>query len=384
MSARSPSSPCRRGCVTGVHGGSRRSAKPGSLYDLPQVARGPAGRRRRRPGASSTSSASMQLLAQLGVHARARPRRARPRRSAGGAARPRRRRSRSSASSETSKSASRVTRKKPWSTISMPGNSASRLRGDDLLERDERRRRSSSSATKRGSISFGTFTRANVGVSRDRVAHEHGEGQRQVRDVRERAAEADGQRREDREDLAAEALGQRAGAARSETSSMPTMRMPCSASAGSSSLSTAARHWRSLQGRARARGSRRCVSRRRAAVELAASSRPASTWSCRPATRIMKNSSRLELKIAANFTRSSSGWPASSASCRTRSLKSSHDSSRLKYSSWVVEVGLRLGRRRRRRLDRADRLLRELRFGVHGVCHADGRACGGTAAVTIV
>ena len=37
----------------------------------------------------------------------------------------------------------------------------------------------------------------------------------------------------------------------------------------------------------------------------------------------------------ANFTRSSSGIPSSTASCRTRSLKSIHDNSRLKYSSGV-------------------------------------------------
>ena len=59
---------------------------------------------------------------------------------------------------------------------------------------------------------------------------------------------------------------------------------------------------------------------------------PASIWSCTPATRIWKNSSLFELQIAASLTRSSNGIEASSASCRTRSLKSSHDSSRPKYS----------------------------------------------------
>ena len=33
----SDSSACSRGCVTGVHGGSRSSGKPGDLDDLPQV-----------------------------------------------------------------------------------------------------------------------------------------------------------------------------------------------------------------------------------------------------------------------------------------------------------------------------------------------------------
>jgi hypothetical protein len=59
---------------------------------------------------------------------------------------------------------------------------------------------------------------------------------------------------------------------------------------------------------------------------------PASTWSCTPATRIWKNSSRFELQIAASLTRSSSAIESSSTSCRTRSLKSIQDSSRPKYS----------------------------------------------------
>ncbi len=60
---------------------------------------------------------------------------------------------------------------------------------------------------------------------------------------------------------------------------------------------------------------------------------PASIWSCRPATRTMKNSSRFEEAIAQNFTRSSSGVLGSSASSSTRELNCSHDSSRLKYSA---------------------------------------------------
>jgi hypothetical protein len=52
---------------------------------------------------------------------------------------------------------------------------------------------------------------AREGLDRgDRVAHEHAERERQVGDVREGAAEADGERRQDREDLAAEAIVERA------------------------------------------------------------------------------------------------------------------------------------------------------------------------------
>src|SRR6266446_9136100 len=48
-----------------------------------------------------------------------------------------------------------------------------------------------------------------------------------------------------------------------------------------------------------------------------------------PATRISKNSSRFELKMQRNFTRSISGWVGSCASSRTRRLNSSQLSSRL-------------------------------------------------------
>ena len=48
-----------------------------------------------------------------------------------------------------------------------------------------------------------------------------------------------------------------------------------------------------------------------------------------PATRISKNSSRFELKMVRNLTRSISGWVGSCASSRTRRLNSSQLSSRL-------------------------------------------------------
>ena len=55
-----------------------------------------------------------------------------------------------------------MTRKKPWSTISIPGKSVVEVGGDELLERDEAWRLSPSTGTKRGSISLGTLTRAKV------------------------------------------------------------------------------------------------------------------------------------------------------------------------------------------------------------------------------
>ena len=52
----------------------------------------------------------------------------------------------------------------------------------------------------------------------------------------------------------------------------------------------------------------------------------------RPATRTMKNSSRLEATMATNFSRSTSGTLGSRASSSTRSLNPSHESSRLMNS----------------------------------------------------
>src|SRR4051794_7383882 len=57
----------------------------------------------------------------------------------------------------------------------------------------------------------------------------------------------------------------------------------------------------------------------------------------------MKNSSRFDETIARNFTRSSSGTSGSSASCSTRSLKSIHDSSRLKYNPGSLRFGAAIG-----------------------------------------
>ena len=61
--------------------------------------------------------------------------------------------------------------------------------------------------------------------------------------------------------------------------------------------------------------------------------RPVSSRRFRPATRTMKNSSRLEAKMARNFARSSSGSEVSSARARTRELKSSQLNSRFRYRS---------------------------------------------------
>ena len=60
---------------------------------------------------------------------------------------------------------------------------------------------------------------------------------------------------------------------------------------------------------------------------------PSSTTFCSPATRISKNSSRLELEMHRNLSRSSKGSRSSLACSSTRWLNSSSDSSRLMNSS---------------------------------------------------
>ena len=88
-----------------------------------------------------------------------------------------------------------------------PGEERIEVRRDDLLQRDERVRlgveRDEARQHLRRHLHAGE--RARVG---DRIADEHRERQRQARDVRERATGPDGERRQGREDLAAEALRQ--------------------------------------------------------------------------------------------------------------------------------------------------------------------------------
>ena len=127
-------------------------------------------------------------------------------------ARPKRRRrsststaaSRSSASSSSSvRSALRVTRKASWPSISMPGEERVEVGGDHLLERHE-------------ALAVGHHDEAGqqqrhlhpgeAALLGDRVAHDHGEVERQVGDVRERVTGVDGERREHREDALLEHL----------------------------------------------------------------------------------------------------------------------------------------------------------------------------------
>ena len=85
--------------------------------------------------------------------------------------------------------------------------------------------------------------------------------------------------------------------------------------------------------------------------------RPSSFMSCRPPTRTMKNSSRLEAVMARNFARSSTGRVLRAASSSTRSLKASHDSSRLmKWASVIGKGAAGMGQQDKRLEDRRHKM----------------------------
>ena len=122
-------------------------------------------------------------------------------------------------------------------------------------------------------------------------------------------------------------------------SAVSTKRIPSLSSAGRSS-SEKSRSMRAEVAVTRLRISASCSSGRIPSGVVAMT--PASTCSNRPETRTWKNSSRLCEQIARNFTLARIGRSSSSASARTRSLKSSQDSSRLRYreAGSAGEVGM--------------------------------------------
>ena len=101
--------------------------------------------------------------------------------------------------------------------------------------------------------------------------------------------------------------------------------------------STKIAEWSATSSSTRSRAAASCSSAVRPSGERA--TLPASTCWRRPATRTWKNSSRLPAKMARNLTRSSSGLRSSRASCSTRALNSSHDSSRLMYGNVTLARG---------------------------------------------
>ena len=162
-----------------------------------------------------------------------------------------------------------------------------------------------------------------------RGAEQHGEVEAEAGQHRERPRGVDGERGEGRQDLVAEVAGE-VGAGRGLEVAGAHQRMPRSASGGR--ISPVERRVELLHHGVGALGD---------PLQLLGGVSPATSGAVSPsssaclsaATRTMKNSSRLEAAMQANFSRSSSGFVGSQASSRTRPLNSSQDSSRLRKSS---------------------------------------------------
>ena len=161
---------------------------------------------------------------------------------------------------------------------------------------------------------------------RDRWPERDDETEGAVDEMREGVARIDGERRHHREERTAEVLVQDLGLLGRRPPSDGRSGCPRRpGAAGCPPGSTGA-----APGRARARARRRPPASGTArARRRRRSGRPTQIRCLRSATRTMKNSSRFELKIDRNLTRSRRGTVGSWASSSTRRLNSSHDSSRL-------------------------------------------------------
>ena len=199
-------------------------------------------------------------------------------------------RSRSSASSETVKSASRVTRKTSWRRISMPGKSCVEVAGDHASRAGRTRPSPIGDEARQHLLRHLHAREASRCPSTGSRSHT-ARRQREVRDVRERPPGPDGQRRQHREDLLVEVPVDRLAAPRaSQLLAVDDADALLGQRGAHRALPLARVALRPARGRARrsARSSRPATARRAARASM-----PASTWSCRPATRTMKNSSRL-------------------------------------------------------------------------------------------
>ena len=210
-------------------------------------------------------------------------------------------------------------------TTSISGNSQRQKMGDHG-SRAGSAARESPIATKRARPS-GTLTRANRSSPDSGSRTSGAEAEGQPRDVRERLSWPDGERRQDRVDLAREDVPRARRArppSRLRRRRRGSLRRPAQGRGRRATASTARRQLEHA-----ARGPRR--------APAAASGRRASarrgrraTWSSSPATLTMKNSSRIDETIPQNLTRSSSGSLGSAASSSTRRIRSTCDSSRLR------------------------------------------------------
>ena len=278
---------CRRGCVTGVHGGSRSSSKPGTLDDVPQVLEV-------EQAVDLVDVAVVELeraqqrLAQRLAHARA-----------------------DLEAHDLAEAAPAqllldgaqqvvglvvdlevgVARDAEDVVVDDLHAREERVEvlGDELLERDERAPVADRHEAREHLLRhLHARERLLLGL---RVAHEHGERERQVGDVRERPPEPDRQRREHGEDLAPEALVELRAVLRRRPRRSATMPDAVLGERGPQ-VAVEAGGLARAAARGRARGSPR-PSRPACGRPRAGGRCPASTCSSRPATRTMKNSSRL-------------------------------------------------------------------------------------------
>ena len=146
------------------------------------------------------------------------------------------------------------------------------------------------SATKRGRTSVGTFTRAKVVWPLSGSRDHHAEAEREVRDVGEGLARADRERRQHREDVAAE-VARRAPRARLAEVAHALDDDPVLGERRQQRLGDAACSRAPCSSTRSWIASSVCDGVRPSTLGR---STPASIWSCRPATRTMKNSSRFE------------------------------------------------------------------------------------------
>src|SRR4051794_8732759 len=317
----------RRGCVAGTNGSSLSSGRS-QPYSAQSAARSSS------PGTTTTSSSPISSsesstsricgsIVSVTSSRTAGPNRRRA------SSRSRACRRSSSRSSSTSRSALRVTRNRWWATTSRPGNRCGRCAAmRSSSGRNVAPPSTAPTGTNRGTL-LGTFTRAKCDapasgsrtetarLSESPLMYGNGWAGSTASGVRTGKTWS---RKYSRSRIASV----------SARSSQCTIRIPASSSRGATSS------WNTFACRC-SRSRVRSVTRASCSRMVSQSGeRTVSPVLCRrlsPAMRTMKNSSRLLAKIARNLTRSSRGRVSSSASSRTRALKSSQESSRLRKRS---------------------------------------------------
>ncbi len=240
-------------------------------------------------------------------------------------------------------SLSRMTRKLPCPFTLKPGNNNLAEGDDRLLERDEalhRRELATSGSRMKRSILLGKRTSALIVRPVLDMRQFEREREAEIGDERKRMGGIDRERRQHRENLQQEMILQPFHFRRREIGDVDDddARLREFARAARASAAAARRPAR----RHALADPLELLGRRKPSSDVLVM--PAWTWPTRPATRTMKNSSRLLAEIDRKRSRSSSGWFGFADSSRTRRLNSSHDNSRLmKRSGESVKAGFGFG-----------------------------------------